>query len=314
MDPSPPLSFTHYFPLLHTTIVQGGFSASFKNCEIEKDLRVVYAKVDKNVFRSCKKELKAILGESLIACLKHGYCHLHSLIVTYNIYEDERFGHLNDELQNQLLWAGLCHDLGKRGEVEFKGKDHIHPFRSAAYFIDILKNNNLIKDELRDKADELSELVFNAHTDIQYEWFLKEKEDSDGNICDQMHDHDKLDDIFKLLEEVADGDLFIKNVFVVILFHQSIYGIKDYFPMKCLEDKEIIKYREYLSEDVLNMLDIFMHCDSYAYSRVWASYDLIQTYQQQISDEIKRIKADVLKIYSSKRCTDSEDFKQELYC
>jgi len=39
---------------------------------------------------------------------------------------------LNNEERNILKWAALFHDISKRGMPDFEGKDHIHPFESAA--------------------------------------------------------------------------------------------------------------------------------------------------------------------------------------
>ncbi|CAI2366836.1 unnamed protein product [Moneuplotes crassus] len=291
MEPSPSShpSFKECFPKFYELMNAGEFDQIFYKHQHQEDMWKVYGVIEQQIFEKCKDELSGILGQALEDCMMCGFCHIHTLIATYNVLRDDRFGGLSGEIQNQLLWAALCHDLGKRGKADFEGKDHIHPFRSAAYFVNILKNNNLIKDELRDKADELSELVFNAHTDIQYEWFQRETRRFPDKVCDQMHDHSKLEDIFNLLEEVADGSLFIKNVFVVILFHQSIWGIKDFEPMKRLEDEEIVEYKEYLNEDVLNMLDIFMHCDSYAYTIIGESEKIVMQYRKEISTEIKRI-------------------------
>jgi len=50
-----------------------------------------------------------------------------------------------------LLWAALFHDLTKRGSPRFEGKDHIHPFTSAAMFIDILRVNKMFGKEVEDQ-------------------------------------------------------------------------------------------------------------------------------------------------------------------
>ena len=80
---------------------------------------------------------------------------------------------MNDTDKNVLQWAGLMHDLGKRGKPIFDGKDHVHPFRSAAYVLRVFVRNNFIKDEHHDMAKELSDYILEATTEIDNQKYLK---------------------------------------------------------------------------------------------------------------------------------------------
>jgi len=47
-------------------------------------------------------------------------------------FKDPNFTKLTEEEQNIMKWAALLHDIYKKGYPLFEGKDHIHPFMSAA--------------------------------------------------------------------------------------------------------------------------------------------------------------------------------------
>jgi hypothetical protein len=45
--------------------------------------------------------------------------------------------------RNIVLWAALLHDICKQGYPLFEGKDHIHPFTSAARTLEIFNEFKL---------------------------------------------------------------------------------------------------------------------------------------------------------------------------
>jgi len=52
--------------------------------------------------------------------------------VLYNIINDTLYlNQLTEYEKNILKWAGLLHDISKRGKNLFFGCDHIHPFNSG---------------------------------------------------------------------------------------------------------------------------------------------------------------------------------------
>ena len=51
--------------------------------------------------------------------------------------------------QNILRWAALLHDMQKRQTDWFEGRDHVHPFVSAAKALEVFKNIGFLDQELR---------------------------------------------------------------------------------------------------------------------------------------------------------------------
>jgi len=158
--------------------------------------------------------------------MKYGNTYIHSVMVLYNSYNDTRFSDLSEEHKNQLLWASLMHDLGKRGKPIFEGKDHIHPFRSAAFVLKIFAENNIIEKHAHDEALVLAEILLNSHKTITDKKFLKRHRKHLDSMCLDMHDHKNLPEIFEKLKRISGDNNEIKNIFILVLFHQSIYGIK----------------------------------------------------------------------------------------
>lgn len=69
---------------------------------------------------------------------------LHSLNVILRTIKDPLFVQLDKYEQNILKWAALLHDIVKRGDPLFKGKDHVHPFLSAKATLKIFKDLGII--------------------------------------------------------------------------------------------------------------------------------------------------------------------------
>jgi len=76
-----------------------------------------------------RDELVSKLPEwELLEKIKHGSVTRHSLTVIYLVTQDPLFKAMSPPQQNTLKWAALLHDICKKGEPEFNGRDHIHPF------------------------------------------------------------------------------------------------------------------------------------------------------------------------------------------
>ena len=112
-------------------------------------------------------------------------------------------------------------------------------------------------------------------------------------ICQECHNHSELPSIFKYLYEISEGNSFIINTFILVLFHQSLYGIRCYRPMKELTDEEI---KEYIPQDTLDMFDILLNADSHAYTIVGVDKSTIRQFKEEISKEIQRIKSDIFSL------------------
>jgi hypothetical protein len=54
------------------------------------------------------------------------------------------FDELNDEEKNIILWASLLHDIRKLGFPIFEGKDHVHPFKSAAAVLEVFNQLGIL--------------------------------------------------------------------------------------------------------------------------------------------------------------------------
>ena len=50
----------------------------------------------------------------------------------------------NDEEKNIMKWAALFHDIKKRSLPLIKGRDHVHPFTSAAATLRIFNKLGII--------------------------------------------------------------------------------------------------------------------------------------------------------------------------
>jgi len=103
------------------------------------------------------------------------------------------------------------------------GKDHIHPFVSAAHILDIMRDLGAFtidSDEQEESFKELKYLILNSKQKIPLA-MLKGK-----NACKEIHCHRHLHAIFILLwspnsclSHIAPRGGFVDLVFRVCLFH-----------------------------------------------------------------------------------------------
>ena len=49
------------------------------------------------------------------------------------------------EEQNIILWSCLLHDIRKLGAPIFEGKDHVHPFKSAAAVLEVFEKIGILE-------------------------------------------------------------------------------------------------------------------------------------------------------------------------
>ena len=131
--------FEDYFPLFFEKIKEiPTFIEEIKKEYNPATSHDLYPLINERIFEPCKEELKKVMGDSLDDLLECGNLTFHTILVVYLSFADERFNNLSKFNQNILLWSALFHDIAKRGKKHFEGKDHVHPFRSAAACIKLL--------------------------------------------------------------------------------------------------------------------------------------------------------------------------------
>ena len=84
---------------------------------------------------------------------------LHTLNVVYRTVRDPLYPKLSKSEQNILKWAALLHDIVKRGDPLFKGKDHVHPFLSAKATLIIFRNLGIIDLEDPEKKSSFEDII-----------------------------------------------------------------------------------------------------------------------------------------------------------
>ena len=101
------------------------------------------------------------------------------------------------------------------------------------------------------------------------------------------------------LSNLKSNSDFIRKVFCLVLFHQSLNGIKKFKPTAVMTDEEILQF---VPEDILDLLSILMNSDSLSRSLIWntieyqaidnkatTSYIINHQYKEEIKEEISRI-------------------------
>ena len=73
---------------------------------------------------------------------------LHSLLVLYLTWVDVRMSGLSEKQKQTLKWAALLHDISKRGQPEFTGRDHTHPFVGGLTLLKIFERIGFLQIDL----------------------------------------------------------------------------------------------------------------------------------------------------------------------
>jgi hypothetical protein len=78
--------------------------------------------------------------------IHHGYVAIHTWLVIWwaKNHLPHLFDALDDDEQNIILWACLLHDIRKLGWPIFEGKDHVHPFKSAAAVLEVFNQLGIL--------------------------------------------------------------------------------------------------------------------------------------------------------------------------
>lgn len=70
---------------------------------------------------------------------------MHTLAVLAMTVNDPLFAALPVEQKNILKWAALLHDIAKLSRPTIEGKDHVHPFKSAAIVLELFETFGFIE-------------------------------------------------------------------------------------------------------------------------------------------------------------------------
>ena len=70
---------------------------------------------------------------------------MHTLAVLAMTVNDPLFAALPLEQKNILKWAALLHDIAKLSRPTIEGKDHVHPFKSAAIVLELFETFGFIE-------------------------------------------------------------------------------------------------------------------------------------------------------------------------
>lgn len=103
-----------------------------------------YGKMDEKLMPLFFEELKKIHFDEL-GKYNWGTTCLHTINVVHCCVNHQIFKeHLCLFEKNIVKWAALLHDIIKRGDPLFEGKDHIHPFLSGRKTLQIFANLGII--------------------------------------------------------------------------------------------------------------------------------------------------------------------------
>lgn len=83
----------------------------------------------------------------------------HTIRVIYLIFKDHNFATLSEQEQDALLWAGLFHDISKRGRPLLQGKDPLHPYTGTAAALNIMYRFGWLPQNTRGYLDYVCEFI-----------------------------------------------------------------------------------------------------------------------------------------------------------
>lgn len=72
----------------------------------------------------------------------------------YLTWTDKRLAAFTQKQVETLKWAALLHDISKRGEPEFKGRDHTHPFAGGLAVLKIFHRLGFLSSDLGTPVNE----------------------------------------------------------------------------------------------------------------------------------------------------------------
>ena len=213
------ISFDKYFPALQNIIDTFeefcGIEQFFKNAENVKEFNKVQRG---HILPKIKKELEIGLpGGWWHTLCQQSHCNvaLHTINVLYRSTRDPIYiNQFTKYEQNIIKWSALLHDICKRGTPIILGKDHIHPFVSAAATLEIFAKLGIIQAEKED-IDKVCQLILNSKQDKKFKL-----ENLKPNSCKEVHSHHLLKEIFHLFwTKIAPRGSFADLVIRLVMFH-----------------------------------------------------------------------------------------------
>jgi len=253
-------SFQHYFPKLSAYLFDLGFQDHLSDFVVEIEKRQMKNKEIKDSFRFCLKgileemefnfEIESYVPEwAGIRAHSNGRTNVHTLKALISLFLDNSFLSADKNDQNIILWTILLHDLEKKPEAG-KGKDWMHPFKSAATAIKVFIRMGFWPTSAA--SEKLCEVLQSASI----------MGTSPSGNPRSVPDHSKLPYIIEKIDQLSRSP-FCTYVIKAILFHQSFSPLQEYPNAKPLTEEDCVLY---LDVDVLYYLEIVMANDSASYS------------------------------------------------
>jgi hypothetical protein len=125
------------------------------------------------------------------------------------------------------MWASLLHDIKKRGEGHFDGKDLIHPFMSGSATLIILETYGFLRHECPDYSQDQMDLVLTLIEESK-----KELLHHAPGTCPHIQSYHNLPQIFGVLwyskTPILKRGSFCDLVFRLVFFHQSLCGLSHF--------------------------------------------------------------------------------------
>ena len=129
-----------------------------------------------------------------------------------------------------MKWACLLHDVRKLSVPIIEGKDHVHPFKSSISTLEVFENLKFIPESARNAECLMQARRLIGESVQPIPARDQERMEHGVPLCTQMHSHHNLPEIFWYLwhEEVLRRNGFVDLVFRLVMFHQSLDGVKDW--------------------------------------------------------------------------------------
>lgn len=224
-----------------------------------------------------------------LSLYQEGHICSHSLSAMCSMMTLPYFSDLDYHDQNILLLGLLFHDIAKRGRPSYKGKDPIHPFRSAATTLGIFNRLGWIKNE--EQIDETIRFINSAFI------IYKEKEFMDNSKLEEIFIRllyatgifNSLDQKYESYSKATFGvpreKSYVLEILIIILLHQSVDLDPKYPNFTPIPTHSLSKF---FSRRLLKLLSILHMGDNGSYNlpipyktwsfpkRIWKSFKSLQ--------------------------------------